>query len=141
MANSIALRKNYLLNIDEVYKNASLTAILDGNPDLVQAGANANELVIPKLSMQGLGSYTVTFLSLIATDRFNPCLRERRQHKMMEAFPYDEWGVATPNTTCSRRAWSPLSILVYIKLPVIYRPGGYLNPCLREGGDAPIITE
>ncbi len=58
MANSITLFKNYLSLIDEVYQTSSLTGFLDGNPDLVQAGANANELVIPKMSMQGLGSYS-----------------------------------------------------------------------------------
>ena len=36
MANNIALNKKYVTMLDEVYKNASLTAKLDGNPDLVQ---------------------------------------------------------------------------------------------------------
>ena len=58
MPNSIALAKQYVPILDEVYKLASLTADLDGNPDLVQQGANANELIIPKLSMQGLGDYS-----------------------------------------------------------------------------------
>ena len=57
MANNIALNKKYVTMLDEVYKNASLTAKLDGNPDLVQQGANANELVIPMIEMQGLGDY------------------------------------------------------------------------------------
>ena len=35
----------------------ALTAKLDGNPELVQQGANANELIIPMLDMQGLGDY------------------------------------------------------------------------------------
>lgn len=58
MANSIALAKQFVPVLDEIYKVASLTAKLDGNPDLVRAGANANELIIPKLSMQGLGAYS-----------------------------------------------------------------------------------
>ena len=58
MPNSIALAKQYIPILDEVYKLASLTADLDGNPELVQQGANANELIIPKLSMQGLGDYS-----------------------------------------------------------------------------------
>ena len=57
MANNIALNKKYVTMLDEVYKNASLTAKLDGNPDLVQQGANANELIIPMIEMQGLGDY------------------------------------------------------------------------------------
>ena len=58
MANSIELAKQYVPVLDEIYKLASLTSKLDGNPDLVRAGANANELIIPKLSMQGLGAYS-----------------------------------------------------------------------------------
>lgn len=58
MANSITLASQFVPILDEIYKLASLTSKLDGNPDLVRAGANANELVIPKLSMQGLGSYS-----------------------------------------------------------------------------------
>ena len=59
MANSIALFKQYIAGVlDEVYKNASLTAVLDGSNELVQQGANANELVIPKMSMDGLGDYS-----------------------------------------------------------------------------------
>lgn len=59
MANNIALFKQYIAGVlDEVYKNASLTAVLDGSNELVQQGANANELVIPKMSMDGLGDYS-----------------------------------------------------------------------------------
>lgn len=58
MANNIALFKEYVPILDEVYKEASKTSQLDGNPDLVQAGANANEMVIPMLDMQGLGDYS-----------------------------------------------------------------------------------
>lgn len=58
MANSIALASQFVPILDEIYKLASLTSKLDGNPDLVRAGANANELVIPKLTMQGLGDYS-----------------------------------------------------------------------------------
>lgn len=59
MANSIALFKQYIANVlDEVYKAASLTSVLDGANELVQQGANANELIIPKMSMDGLGDYS-----------------------------------------------------------------------------------
>lgn len=58
MANNIALFKKYIALLDEVYKKESLTADLDGDPALVQAGANANEIVIPKIEMQGLGEYS-----------------------------------------------------------------------------------
>lgn len=58
MANSIAKFKKYVALLDEVYKNASKTSILDGDTTLVQAGANANEIVVPKLSLDGLGDYS-----------------------------------------------------------------------------------
>ena len=58
MPNAITLAQQFVPILDEIYKLASLTSKLDGNPDLVRAGANANELIIPKLSMQGLGAYS-----------------------------------------------------------------------------------
>ena len=58
MSNSIALAKAYVPLLDAVYKEACITAELDGNPELVREGANANELIIPKISMQGLGDYS-----------------------------------------------------------------------------------
>ena len=57
MPNNITLAQKFVPILDEIYANASLTAKLDGNPELVQQGANANELIIPMLSMQGLGDY------------------------------------------------------------------------------------
>lgn len=57
MANTIALRKAYSTMLDEVYKLASLTAVLDGPNELVREGANANEILIPKMTMNGLANY------------------------------------------------------------------------------------
>ncbi len=57
MPNAIALAKQFVPLLDEVYKLASLTSELDGAPELARQGANANELIIPKLSMQGLADY------------------------------------------------------------------------------------
>ncbi|CUO99537.1 hypothetical protein OCV72_00900 [Dorea amylophila] len=57
MANTIALRKTYSTLLDEAYKLASITAMLDGPNDLVQEGANANEILIPKMTMSGLADY------------------------------------------------------------------------------------
>lgn len=57
MANSIALRKQYSTLLDEVYKLSSLTSVLDGPNELIREGANANEILIPKMSMQGLADY------------------------------------------------------------------------------------
>mgnify|MGYP007003802939 CR=1 FL=1 len=58
MPNVIELAQKFVPILDEVYKNASLTAKLDGAAELVRAGANANELIIPMLDMQGLGDYS-----------------------------------------------------------------------------------
>lgn len=57
MANNIALRKQYSTLLDEVYKLESLTAVLDGPNNLVKEGANANEILIPKMDMDGLDDY------------------------------------------------------------------------------------
>lgn len=58
MANSITLFKKYTDLLDEVYKNASVTSMLDGDMSLVQMGANTNEIIIPKISMDGLADYS-----------------------------------------------------------------------------------
>ena len=59
MPNSIALFKKYIAGVlDDVYKAASLTSKLDGSPELVKEGANADEMVIPKISMDGLADYS-----------------------------------------------------------------------------------
>ncbi len=58
MANTITLAQQFVPMLDEVYKSASLTAKLDGAADLAQQGANANELIIPMLDMQGLANYS-----------------------------------------------------------------------------------
>ena len=44
--------------LDEVYKIESVTSVLDGNNRLVRMGANANEIIIPKMSMDGLADYS-----------------------------------------------------------------------------------
>lgn len=58
MANSIALSENYVPMLDEVFKLASLTSVLDSDASLARAGANANEIMIPTLDMDGLGDYS-----------------------------------------------------------------------------------
>ena len=58
MANDITLSKKYVPLLDEVYKLSSLTADLDGAPELARQGNNVNELIIPKISMDGLANYS-----------------------------------------------------------------------------------
>ena len=56
--NSIALAKAYVPILDDVYKVGALTSVLDGSPELVREGANANELLVYKMSMDGLANYS-----------------------------------------------------------------------------------
>lgn len=58
MANAITLAKTFIPILDKIYKQASLTSVLDGNPELVRQGASYNEMIIPKISMQGLADYS-----------------------------------------------------------------------------------
>lgn len=58
MPNTIAKFSNVINKLDEVYKLASCTAILDSDSTLIKQGANANELIIPKLTMDGLADYS-----------------------------------------------------------------------------------
>lgn len=57
MPNTIALAKNYINNLDEVYRLASVTSDLTSDPTMSKAGANANEIVYPQISVSGLGDY------------------------------------------------------------------------------------
>lgn len=58
MANNIQLFQKYIALLDEVYKQASKSSILDGDASLVQAGKNANEIIIPKMTLDGLADYS-----------------------------------------------------------------------------------
>lgn len=58
MANTIELFKQYVPMLDEVYKNAALSSVLDGAAELATQGKNANELVIPMMQMDGLADYS-----------------------------------------------------------------------------------
>ncbi len=58
MANSIALVKKYADKLDDVYRQASLTNILESSAATVRQGTNANEILIPKIDMDGLADYS-----------------------------------------------------------------------------------
>lgn len=55
---AIELSKQYVPLLDEVFKKASLTQDLNANESLIRQGANVNEILVPKLSMDGLGDYS-----------------------------------------------------------------------------------
>lgn len=57
MPNTIALAKSYTSLLDEVYRSASVTADLASDKAMSRAGANANEIVYPQISVTGLGDY------------------------------------------------------------------------------------
>lgn len=57
MPNTIALSKNYVPLLDEVYKRESVTSDLTGDPAMARAGANAKEIVYPQIAVTGLGDY------------------------------------------------------------------------------------
>lgn len=57
MPNTIVLAKNYISILDEVYKNASVTADLISDETMMKAGANNNEILYPQLEVGGLGDY------------------------------------------------------------------------------------
>lgn len=58
MANSITLVKKYVDKLDDVYKLASLTDVLESDASTVRQGTNTNEIVIPKIDMDGLADYS-----------------------------------------------------------------------------------
>ena len=61
MPNTITLAKNYTSILDEVYKNASVTADLTSDAAMMRAGSNANEIIYPQLTVGGLGDYDRNF--------------------------------------------------------------------------------
>ena len=57
MPNNIALAKNYIDILDEVYRSASVTADLTSDAGMMRAGANVNEVLYPQIDVGGLGNY------------------------------------------------------------------------------------
>ena len=57
-SNNIAFARNYTSVIDEVYQRASVSGVLSSGRRMVRAGHNAKEILIPKISVTGLGNYT-----------------------------------------------------------------------------------
>lgn len=57
MANNISKFTSYVSVLDEVYKEAAKSAVLESDSELFREGANAHEIVIPKMSLSGLANY------------------------------------------------------------------------------------
>ncbi len=60
MANNITIRKSYIPVLDKIYAANAKTSVLDGNPELAKEGANAGELLVAKLTVNGLANYDKT---------------------------------------------------------------------------------
>lgn len=58
MPNSIALISKYIALLDEVYKQSTLTGELEATPEQIRQGNNANEILFPKMTLDGLGDYS-----------------------------------------------------------------------------------
>ena len=56
-SNAIALAKNYISILDEVYRNASVTADLTSDASMMRESANVNEVLYPQIEVGGLGDY------------------------------------------------------------------------------------
>ena len=56
-SNAITLAKNYISILDEVYKNASVTADLTSDASMMRESANVNEVLYPQIEVGGLGDY------------------------------------------------------------------------------------
>lgn len=57
MSNTIVLAKSFVPLLDEVYRLASVTSDLTGDPAMARAGANAKEIIYPQIAVTGLGDY------------------------------------------------------------------------------------
>ena len=57
---AITVAKQYISALDEVYKLAVRTSVLDSDSSLVREGANAGEICVPKITMDGLADYSRT---------------------------------------------------------------------------------
>ena len=53
MPNTLVLPKNYVANLDEVYKLASVTSDLTCDATVVRAGANVGEVIYPQIEVSG----------------------------------------------------------------------------------------
>ena len=58
MSNNITLAKKYSSFLNEVYAQSACTAALENDGQLVKEGANARELLIPAMSMDGMADYS-----------------------------------------------------------------------------------
>lgn len=56
--NNIGLFQKYVDQLDKVFQWAAITSVLDGDASLTRQGTNTNEIIIPKMVVDGLGDYS-----------------------------------------------------------------------------------
>ena len=56
--NNLSLFSKTVPLLDEAYKLASLTSVLDGDAEMMRAGANADEIIVPIMDMSGMTNYS-----------------------------------------------------------------------------------
>lgn len=57
MPNNIAAIKNYTTILDRVYQREATSSCLNSPASMARTGGNAKEIMIPKISVSGLGDY------------------------------------------------------------------------------------
>lgn len=57
MPNNIAVIRSYTTILDRVYQREATSSCLNSPARLARAGRNANEIMIPKISVSDLGDY------------------------------------------------------------------------------------
>lgn len=59
MPNLFELASRHTTMLDEVYRQAAKTTVLESGSQWTRPGTNANEILIPKTDMDGLGEYSL----------------------------------------------------------------------------------
>lgn len=78
MENSIALTKEHISVLDEIYKSESVTNDLTGDQSVVRAGVNANEICYPedyhfRFTFSGMSLFSATAIIIILIFRILFC--------------------------------------------------------------------
>jgi hypothetical protein len=60
MPNKFDLVSKHVTMLDELFRQESKTNVLESSANVVRMGTNANEILIPKYDMDGLGDYSRT---------------------------------------------------------------------------------
>lgn len=87
ISNSIASAKNYTAILDEVYQREAVSTVLNSPRRLMRASRNAKEIMIPHISVRGLGDYPQRGLQ----DRLHRLLLRRIDRRSGGPVPEPRW--------------------------------------------------